>query len=102
MGCIKSQPMQNPKRDPEAGLSKAPKAGSQEFFRPRSGAHARKNCENPPFDLARRSRDDLQRIVATMQARKLEGRKNTGQLNPQVASSSVTDLRSGITDRQEA
>jgi hypothetical protein len=25
-------------------------AGSQELFRPRSGALARKNCENPPFD----------------------------------------------------
>jgi hypothetical protein len=24
-------------------------AGSQEFFRPRSGAEARKNCENPPL-----------------------------------------------------
>jgi hypothetical protein len=54
--------MQNPKRDSKAGLSKAPQAVSQEFFRPRSGVYTRKNCEKHPFDLARRAREDLQRL----------------------------------------
>src|SRR5271170_6480656 len=37
-------------------------AASQEFFRPRSGALSRKNCEKPPFDGKRRVRENLHRI----------------------------------------
>jgi hypothetical protein len=92
MGCMKSQPMQNPKRDPKAGLSKARHEVSHEIFGREADVYTEKISEKPPFDLARRSRDDWQRIVATMQARKPEGANNFGQRNPQFPSSSVTSL----------
>lgn len=92
--------MKRPKRVPIAGIVKSAKRHRRNFF-VREAVRMQGKITGSHLLQSRRNALGFSSIkVATMQGRKHEDKNNSGQLNPQAASSSVTLPRSGIGDER--